>query len=343
MLLGGSHGRGRPLVPPLVRHLVVTALVAIGTVAGAAATDTIPLRPASFIPHWLPQAQFAGYYVAYDQGLYRSRGIDLTILTGGPDRPASEWLDTGKADFATLWLSTAIQMRARGAPIVNLAQMLERSSLMLIAKKSSGISVPSDMRDKKVGVWGGDFLLQPLAFFKRNDLSVQAVPIAGTINLFLRDGVEVTVAMWYNEYHTILSSGIDPDELTTFFFHEQGLNFPEDGIYCREHTLRADPALARGFVQASLEGWQYAFAHPDEAVDVVMKYMAEAHIGTNAAHQRWMLDRMRDLIVPPDAPLTLGTLRRADYDLVAQTLKDNGWITEVPDFTAFHQPLATAP
>jgi NitT/TauT family transport system substrate-binding protein len=67
---------------------------------------------------------------------------------------------------------------------------------------------------------------------RKYDLTVQVVPQSFSVNLFLRDGVDVASAMWYNEYHTILNCGIDPDELTTFFFHEHGLNFPENGIYC---------------------------------------------------------------------------------------------------------------
>jgi NitT/TauT family transport system substrate-binding protein len=56
-----------------------------------------PLEPAVFIPQWIPQAQFAGYYVAYEKGFYRRLGLDLRILTGGPERPASEWLERGLA------------------------------------------------------------------------------------------------------------------------------------------------------------------------------------------------------------------------------------------------------
>ena len=56
-------------------------------------------------------------------------------------------------------------------------------------------------------------------------------------------------AMWYNEYHTILNSGLNADDLTLFFFSRLGLNFPEDGIYCMEETLREDPELCEAFVQ----------------------------------------------------------------------------------------------
>src|SRR5262249_36482180 len=151
------HNRWAMLPGPPVRRalrrpgkmLCVVVLLAIASQGGPVTAEAPPLERAVFITQWLPQAQFAGYFVAYERGMYRQRGIDLTVVTGGPDRPASEWIENGQADFATLWLSTAIQLRARGVPIVNIAQVVERSSLMLVAKKASRIRNPGDMSAEK--------------------------------------------------------------------------------------------------------------------------------------------------------------------------------------------------
>lgn len=314
---------------PWIRRLAVSLGV---TCMAARAFAQGPLAPARFIPHWAPQAQFAGYYVACERGFYRKHGLDLTILPGGPDRPASRALETGQADFATLWLSTAIRLRTQGAKIIHVAQVVQRSSLMLVAKASSGIQTPGDLNGKKVGVWEGDFMLQPLAFFKQYRLDVRTVPQASTINLFLRDGVDAAVAMWYNEYHTLLNAGINADELTTFFFNEYGLNFPEDGLYCRED---GDRALCRAFAEASLQGWLYAFAHPEDALDVVMAYIGRTHLPASRVHQRWMLARMQDLIMPAGNATSLGLLRADDYRRVAAALQDNGWIETAPELESF--------
>ena len=193
--------------------------------AGADARD---LKKVCFIPQWVPQAQFAGYYVAYERGIYRKYGIDLSIITGGPARKPSDLLRKRTVDFATFWLSTGIQMRDEGIKVINIAQMMQRSALMLVAKKSSGINSPQDMNGKKVGLWSPIFQVQPKAFFRKYNLDVRVIRQSYSVNLFLRDGVDVASAMWYNEYHTILNSGLNSDELTTFFFHEHGLNFPED-------------------------------------------------------------------------------------------------------------------
>jgi NitT/TauT family transport system substrate-binding protein len=295
------------------------------------------LNKITFIPHWVPQAQFAGYYVAYEKGIYKKYGIDLTILKGGPDSSSAEFLEKGKADFATMWLSTAIQKRSQGLKLVNIGQIIQRSALMLVAKKTKGIHKPEDINGKKVGLWGAEFQIQPKAFFKKYNLKVKVIPQSFSVNLFLKDGVDVASAMWYNEYHSILNSGINPEELTTFFFYDYGLNFPEDGIYTLEKNFKKELSLSCAFVKASIEGWLYAFAHPDEAMDIILKYMSLAKIPANRMHQKWMLERMKDLISPQDNKTPIGILLKADFLRVAKELKENGFIKDIPEFESFYR------
>jgi len=217
---------------------------------------------------------------------------------------------------------------------------MQRSALMLVAKKANGIEKPRDMNGRKVGLWGPVFQMQPRAFFKKYDLAVQVIPQSFSVNLFLRDGVDVASAMWYNEYHTLLNCGIDPDELTTFFFHEHGLNFPEDGIYVLEETYNKDPELCTAFVLASIEGWRYAFDHPDEALAVTMRNLKKEHIPTTLVHQKWMLERMKDLILTENGEDTdIGGLLIEDYSRVARGLKSMGLIDSVPGFTSFYKVI----
>ena len=278
-----------------------------------------------------------GYYLAQAHGIYKKHGIDLDIITGGPERPSSDFLKNRKADFATLWLSTALTMRDQGVRLVNIAQTMQRSALMLVAKRTSRINRPEDMQGKKVGLWGPIFQVQPKAFFKKYLLNVKTVRQSFSVNLFLRDGVDVASAMWYNEYHTILNSGLNPEELTTFFFHQYGLNFPEDGIYTLESTYRKDPALCKAFVKASLEGWRYAFEQTEEALDIVMKNLKKAYVPATRVHQRWMLARMKDLMSAEGAKIPLGKLSSEDYTRVAGGLKENELIHEIPEFTVFYR------
>ncbi|WP_235185943.1 ABC transporter substrate-binding protein [Methylomarinum vadi] len=294
-----------------------------------------PLKKATLMPLWEPQAQFAGYYVAFDKGLYAKHGIDLTILRAGPGHSPVDALKKGAADFAILWLTSALRHRAAGIPLVNLAQTNQRSSMLLIAKKTSGIDTIADMDGKKVGLWEGDVSIPPRALFARHHIKIHAVRQSHTVNLFLRGGIDVTSAMWFNEYHTIINSGIDPEELNVFFLRDRGMNLLEDGIYALQNTVSHDPELAAAFVEASLQGWRYAFAHPDEALDIVINYMHEAHLPANRVHQRWMLERMRDLMMPADTQTKLGELREQDYVAVGRTMQEQGLIDDYPDYNDF--------
>jgi NitT/TauT family transport system substrate-binding protein len=327
--------------PGLMRRFGKVAALAwlgcllLGAGSPAGTQETAPVR-VSFIPQWIPQAQFAGYYVAYEKGFYRQHGLDVKILRGGPEWPASDMLAQGRVDFGTMFLATGIEKRAQGVKLVNLAQIVQRSALMLVAKKAQGILKPADINGKKVGLWGDEFRLQPRAFFHKYHLKVREVPQSATLNLFLRDGVEVASAMWYNEYHQLLNAGVNPGELTIFFMADYGMNFPEDGIYCREVMLQRHPERCRAFVAASLEGWRYAFAHPEEALDIVMQYARAANVATNRAHQQWMLARMQDIIQPPRWDRPMGTLTAEAYMRVAGVLKDNGLIAQIPKFSEFY-------
>ena len=295
------------------------------------------LQRVTFLPQWTPQAQFAGYYVAIQKGFYQRRGIDLHLLAGGPDSPPADMLLNRKTDFTTLFLSDAIKLRSKGVDLVNVAQIGQKSGFILVARKSSGINSPKDLNGKRVSLWS-DFQIQPLAFFQKHQVQVTLIPQTYTINLFLRGGVDAACAMWYNEYHTILNSGVNADELTTFFFDQHGLNFPEDGIYCLSETLNKDDRIRMGVVSASIEGWRYAFDHPDETIDIVMTYTQEAHIGANRVHQRWMLDRIRDISVISDKNTPMGTLSPDDFQTVASELKSGGIIDDIPNINEFYVP-----
>jgi NitT/TauT family transport system substrate-binding protein len=326
----------RQLIAGLLGCLLLCALFPTGAAFGQ------ELKAATFVPQWSPQAQFAGYYVAHAKGFYRRQGLDLKILRGGPDQPAAELLTEGRADFGTLFLTAGIALRARDVPLVNIGQIVQRSALLLVSLKKSGIVSPVDFNGKRVSVWDA-FALQPQAFFQRNNLAVVVVPQGYTPNLFLRGGVDAASAMWYNEYHTILNAGIDADELNTFFLADFGLNFPEDGIYCRQEMLLRDPAMVRAFVQGSLEGWRYAFDHPEEALDIVMEHVTSAQLPTNRVHQKWMLARMQDIIVPPQRSHPMGTLLASDYRFVTQRLLENGIISTIPEYSDFHDPTPATP
>jgi NitT/TauT family transport system substrate-binding protein len=295
------------------------------------------LRNVTFLPYWVSNAQFAGYYVAREKGIYEKYGINLNIISYKPFITSTDLIADGKADFAALWLVNAIELRAKGVDIVNIIQPSFRSSAMLITKKKSQINNIRDMDEKRAGIWIG-YELQPQTLFNKYNLHVEIVPIGSSNNLFLMDGVDIINANWFDEYHSIINSGYDPEELNVFFYSDYGLNFLEDGIYCLSDKLKNDPELCVDFINATLEGWKYAFSHKEEAVQIVLEYAKRDKLPVNSIHQQWMLDRYNDLYLPEGKTEFNNKLSEADYLFIAGLLKENNLITVIPPFNEFYQP-----
>ena len=104
---------------------------------------------------WVPQAQFAGYYVAAAKGYYKDEGLDVTIKPGGPDVSPVAGARRQPADAVVNWMPDALAAREAGVPLVNVAQIFNRSGLMLTCKKASGVATPADFKGKTLGVWFG--------------------------------------------------------------------------------------------------------------------------------------------------------------------------------------------
>src|SRR5450432_4829268 len=103
------------------------------SLASAQAADTVTIQL-----KWVSQAQFAGYFVAKEKGFYKDAGLDVTIKPGGPDIAPAQVLAAKGADLTVDWMPSALAAREAGVPMVNVAQIFNRSGMMLTCKKASG-------------------------------------------------------------------------------------------------------------------------------------------------------------------------------------------------------------
>ena len=311
----------------------LTAVLLFAILFRATPVDAEPLR---VMLQWSHQAQFAGYYVAQEKGFYREHGIEIEIIPGGPGIEPAERLLSGETDFASLWLSSALIRSGRGEPLVHVAQIVNSSNLVLIARQQDGIDRPAALSGRKISLWVGDFLAPYQAWFQSENIQPEILPQYYSANLFLHRGVEACAAMAYNELHMLYQTGLEPDELRVFFLSDYGFGFPEDGIYTTKALLKQKPEYVRAFRSATLEGWRYAAEHPEEALDIVMAYVERSNVPTNRPHMKWMLDKILQSVVPgPEKNWEIGVLSRQDYERTVQTLQQQGMLPQIPDFTAF--------
>ncbi len=83
---------------------------------------------------WLPQAQFMGYYVALDKGYYDEVGLTVDIISGGGDIAETTAVNNGTVDFGVTWLTNLASANAGGMELVEVAQIYQRSGLVLVYK-----------------------------------------------------------------------------------------------------------------------------------------------------------------------------------------------------------------
>ncbi|MBX3664198.1 MAG: ABC transporter substrate-binding protein [Burkholderiaceae bacterium] len=302
--------------------VVMSLLLAAGA---AVAQDKVTVQM-----KWVPQAQFAGYYVAAAKGFYKDAGLDVTIKPGGPDIAPAQVLAANGADVSVDWMPSALAAREAGVPMVNIAQIYNRSGLMLTCKKSAGVSTPKDFKGKTIGVWFGGNEYPFLSWMSTLGLKtsganpdVKVLKQGFNVDPLLQNQAACVSTMIYNEYWQIIDAGVKPDQLVTFFYEDQGVATLEDGLYALAPKLK-DPAFVAKmgkFVAASMKGWEYAIKNQDEAVKYVLA--ADASGASTAAVQKRQLENVAKLITTAGTP-KMGLLEPAAYQRTVKVLLAGG-------------------
>jgi NitT/TauT family transport system substrate-binding protein len=310
-----------------LRQRVRITGLALGLAAGAAA----PARAADAVTlqlKWLVQGQFAGYFAAQAKGFYKDAGLAVTIKPGGPAISPSAVLGGGGADVAVDWLPAALAARERGVPLVNIAQVFNRSGMELVCRRDSGVASPADFKGRTLGVWFAGNEYPFLAWMAKLGLStsgahpdVTVLKQGATIDPLLQKQAACISAMSYNEYWQLIETGVKPEDLVVFNYEDQGVATLEDGLYTTQEKL-TDPAmldrLAR-FLKASLLGWQFVIDHPDDAEKIMIE--ADTAGTLNDAHQKRMIGEIVKLL--PGSPHGLGYLEPAAYERTVKELLAN--------------------
>ncbi len=306
-----------------MNKLLTTALagaMAIGASIAQAADDvTLQLK-------WVTQAQFAGYYVALDQGFYSDEDLNVTIKPGGPDVAPAQVIAGGGADVVLDWMPSALASREKGLDLVNIAQPFKSSGMMLTCRKDAGVASPADFAGKTLGVWffGNEYPF--LSWMSKlglatdgSDGGVTVLKQGFNVDPILQGQAACVSTMTYNEYWQIIDAGLTPDDLVVFKYQDQGVATLEDGMYVLGDNLK-DPAFKDKmvrFVRASMKGWKWAEEHPEEAAMIVLD-----HDETGAQTEKHQIRMMGEV-----AKLTAGSngaLDPADYRRTVDSLLSGG-------------------
>lgn len=300
----------------------VMAVCGVTAATGAMAADKVTVQL-----KWVPQAQFAGYYVAAAKGYYKAEGLDVTIKPGGPDISPVQVIAGNQADVVVNWMPDALAAREAGVPLVNIAQIYNRSGLMLTCKKSSGVATPKDLKGKTLGVWfGGNeypFLNWMSKLGYKTDTDIKVLKQGFNVDPLLQNQAACISTMIYNEYWQVVDAGVKEKDLVTFFYEDQGVASLEDGLYVMEAKLKDPAFVARmgKFLKATLKGWNDAVKDPEGAAKAVVA--ADTSGSSSVKVQKRQMENVAKLITTAGTP-KIGYLEPAAYERTVKVLMAGG-------------------
>ena len=268
---------------------------------------------------WLPQSQFMGYYVADAKGYYKEEGIDIEILPGGSDIIAEQNVNNGVADIGVTWVSSLMNYQTQGYKLTSVAQPFQKSGLLLVSKKESGITKASDLKGKKIGNWfgGNEYeilaLLSKYSFDKDKDLSL--VQQDYTMDQIKEGSIDVASAMTYNELGLLLESGMKEEDLNVIDMNDENVAMLEDCLFTKSDFAEKNEDLLVRFLRASIKGWQEACKDPDAAGQIVY----DVDKSVSLEHQKYMAKEVAKLVSPEG--FDSNKIGYMDMDAIKQTAK----------------------
>jgi len=247
---------------------------------------------------WLPQSQFMGYYVAAAKGYYKDEGIDINILPGGSDIIPEQNVYNGVADIGVTWVSSLMTYQTQGYELQEVAQMFQKSGLLVASKKDAGIKSPQDLAGKKVANWFGGNEYEVLALLSKYKLDknkdLNLVQQDFTMDQLKEGSVDAASAMTYNEFGLLLESGISKDDLNVINMNDEGVAMMEDCLFVNSEWASKNEDLMVRFLRASIKGWKDAVTDPEAAGKTVY----DVDKSVSLEHQVYMAKEVAKLASP---------------------------------------------
>ena len=251
-----------------------------------------------FTTSWTAQAEFAGYYIAKEKGFYREQGLDVVIQHPSLTSTTFHRLQSDQCDAAMISMMSAMDFIAQGIPLVNIFQDSMNSSNIIVSRWDTELL---KMKGKKVAIFNSDPSYLAIIMSKKEGMDYEWVRFTSHINLFLSGAIDATMAVSYNEYYQLMQAGFKMSEDNIYRFSEHGFNIQENGVYVKRDYFLTHREACQKFATATRKGWEWVAAHPDEALEIVMKYVRKYNAPTNRVMQKLMLKECLRLQLDPDS------------------------------------------
>ncbi|MFT6349290.1 MAG: diguanylate cyclase (GGDEF)-like protein [Psychromonas sp.] len=227
---------------------------------------------------WFEQFQFAGYYIAQEKGFYKNVGLDVTIKDYQFGIDAVQQINDGETDFA-VGDASLILAKANHKKFVILYALFQSSPLVLLSTKASKINTISQFVGKTIMTTNNDFAQASLkAMLNSNyvDLDdLNLLPHSHNINDLVNKKTDLMTAYISKTPYELDKMGV---EYNIFDPKDYGFDIYSDFLYTSEALIAQDITTVKAFKAASLKGWQYAFSHMAETVDLIFTKYNEQNL-----------------------------------------------------------------
>lgn len=239
---------------------------------------------------WTHEFQFAGYYAAKELGYYREAGLDVKIKEAKPSDNVVEEILSNKADFGT-GSSGLVLNRYKGQPVVVLGVIFQHSPYVLVARKDTPAPSIHDLVGKRV-------MIEPLAVELQAYLSREGIPPENYTKLehsfhfedLLNAKTDAMAAYVTSEPFFLQQAGAS---FQVFSPRSAGIDFYGDNLFTSEKQILEHPERVKAFREASFRGWQFAMAHPEVVIDIILTKYSQQH---SREQLRFEADQMASLI-----------------------------------------------
>lgn len=286
-----------------MRKLILPVILIVLILLPAACGGTQPAQPPApaEMTHvdlgvgFVPNVQFAPFYVAQAKGFYAEEGLDVA-LEHGYENDFVALTAKGERQFAIASGDQVILARAQGLPIAYVMKWYERYPVGVLALAESGIETPEDLIGASVGIpglYGASYIAwKALVYvFGIDEAQVDLREIGFTqAEALSRKTVDAAVVYIANEPVQLQSAG----ESTVLIEISDYISLVSNGIVTSEKLIADNPDLVRRMVKASLRGVAYTVENPDEAFDIVRGFIPEM-TDEDAPTQRAVLDASIEL------------------------------------------------
>lgn len=284
----------RPLVTGLLAAAVLltagcTAAVPPATTT-AAETTASTLAPVKLGVGFIPNVQFAPFYVGMDKGFYAEEGIDLELAYGF-ENDYLKLVGIGELPFVIASGDQVVLGRNQDLPVRYVMNWYTKYPVVVFAEAAQNITTPADLAGKVIGIpgpFGASYValrgILEAGGLQESDVKLESIGFTQAAAVSAGT-VEAAVDYAVNGPVVLAQSGISTTQITL----DDYLDIPANGLVTNEKTIKDDPDLVQRMVNATLKSIQYTLDNPDEAFAIALKAVPEAG-GENEAANRAVFD-----------------------------------------------------